>query len=359
MGAGIVGLGAALAARRAGKSVAVLERDPRAIGASVRNFGHVGVTLQTGQVGEYARRSRDIWEQIAASGGLWLRAQGASIVARSDLELALIEEAHASLEPGRAELRGAAETRAVLESVRDPRVRGSLWLREDMQVDPRRAVAWLADHLESSGVNLWYATHVHHIEPGLVHTNRGKVRAEAVLVAVGDEVERLFPKVVAEHGISKCLLTMIGILRTESPKLPMPLLTASSLLRYRGSGSEIATRVRAELEASHPKLFTLDINEMYTQRPDGMLLVGDTHRTDVLHDPFQPEEEADTVLTLARTIFGSDDMRIAERWQGVYATAAEPYLVANPLPGVRVASVTTGLGMTTGLAFAEAAITGL
>lgn len=50
--------------------------------------------------------------------------------------------------------------------------------------------------------------------------------------------------------------------------------------------------------------------------------------------------------------------RIIERWQGVYATAPEPYLIADVAPGVRIASITTGLGMTTGLAFAEQALTG-
>jgi len=44
VGAGIVGLGCALAAARAGKRVAVIDRDAQANGASVRNFGFVTVT---------------------------------------------------------------------------------------------------------------------------------------------------------------------------------------------------------------------------------------------------------------------------------------------------------------------------
>jgi hypothetical protein len=44
---------------------------------------------------------------------------------------------------------------------------------------------------------------------------------------------------------------------------------------------------------------------------------------------------------------------VRERWQGVYASAPQDFLVASPLPEVRVVSVTTGIGMTTGLGLAE------
>lgn len=44
VGAGIVGLAHALAATRAGLSVVVIDREARANGASIRNFGFVAVT---------------------------------------------------------------------------------------------------------------------------------------------------------------------------------------------------------------------------------------------------------------------------------------------------------------------------
>lgn len=46
VGGGIVGLAHAWAARREGLSVIVVDRDQRAVGASVRNFGFVTVTGQ-------------------------------------------------------------------------------------------------------------------------------------------------------------------------------------------------------------------------------------------------------------------------------------------------------------------------
>jgi hypothetical protein len=60
-------------------------------------------------------------------------------------------------------------------------------------------------------------------------------------------------------------------------------------------------------------------------------------------------------------LFGLDrgQLRVRERWQGVYASAPEDFLVASPADGVRVVSVTTGIGMTTGLALGESVIESL
>ena len=59
VGAGIIGLSCALAAVRRGLSVVVIERSPRALGASIRNFGFVTVTGQDAiGIWHRARRSR-------------------------------------------------------------------------------------------------------------------------------------------------------------------------------------------------------------------------------------------------------------------------------------------------------------
>ncbi|RIJ00881.1 FAD-dependent oxidoreductase, partial [Clavibacter michiganensis subsp. insidiosus] len=65
VGAGIVGLGAAYAAVRRGLSVVVVERSAEPAGASVRNFGHVGVTAQSGDALRYAVAARDLWLGLA------------------------------------------------------------------------------------------------------------------------------------------------------------------------------------------------------------------------------------------------------------------------------------------------------
>ncbi len=60
VGGGIVGLGHAVAALRRGLTVAVLDRAPGPSGASVRNFGHLGVTGQDGEARAYAELAREL-----------------------------------------------------------------------------------------------------------------------------------------------------------------------------------------------------------------------------------------------------------------------------------------------------------
>src|ERR1700759_5886337 len=70
VGAGIVGLAHALAAARIGKRVVVIDRDPRANGASIRNFGFITVTGQErGEHWSLAVRGRDVWAEVAAEAG--------------------------------------------------------------------------------------------------------------------------------------------------------------------------------------------------------------------------------------------------------------------------------------------------
>ena len=83
VGAGIVGLAHALAAARKGMRVVVVERDLRANGASVRNFGFVTVTgQQQGECWRRARRSRDVWQEIAPQAGIDIEQRGLALVAR-------------------------------------------------------------------------------------------------------------------------------------------------------------------------------------------------------------------------------------------------------------------------------------
>ncbi|MEV6715108.1 FAD-dependent oxidoreductase [Lentzea sp. NPDC051208] len=92
VGAGIVGLAHAWHAVQRGLSVAVVERDEHAVGASVRNFGHGCFTTQDGVAFSYAMAARAEWLTLAREAGFWLRESGSLVLAREEDELAVLEE---------------------------------------------------------------------------------------------------------------------------------------------------------------------------------------------------------------------------------------------------------------------------
>ncbi|RKR74570.1 TIGR03364 family FAD-dependent oxidoreductase [Frondihabitans australicus] len=361
VGAGIVGLGHALAAVDRGLRVIVIERGSRQNGASIRNFGHACISVQSGVAQEYADRARELWLRLRDEAGLWMRDVGGYVVARHEDELAAVGE-FVERRPGDARLLSPSETAAATGA--DPAgVVGGAHLLRDLQVNPREALFDITRYLESRGVEFHFTTAVRRIEPRRLETTRGTVEAERVVVAVNYDVDQVFPELGERYSVRRCGLDMTRV-AVDGLRAPLagPVLTGWSMLRYSGfAASPSLGAVRDRLHSTWPSLADLDLNQMYTQLPDGTVIVGDTHYRDDTVTPFQQEHAFSSMLEAAASFFGvgASQVRVLERWQGVYASAPEEFLVDEVVAGVHVVSVTTGIGMTTGLGLADRVIASL
>ena len=93
IGAGIVGLATARALAEKGFSVKVFERNEKAVGASIRNFGMVWPIGQPlGKLYDRAMRSHSIWKQCCMEGNFWHHAAGSLLHACDQDDVAGIEE---------------------------------------------------------------------------------------------------------------------------------------------------------------------------------------------------------------------------------------------------------------------------
>ncbi len=215
VGAGIVGLSHALAAARRGLSVAVVDRDHQANGASIRNFGFVTVTGQrAGRTWQRALYSRDVWDRVMPQAGIPLLHPDLAVIARRPQAMAVLEEFAASETGVECSLLSAAELHNRLP-MGTPDALGGLWSPHERRVEPRTAIPALAAWLESArGVTFFRETVVHGVESGAVDTTSGRIAARHQVVCPGPDLVSLFPKRLAARNLRLCKLQM---LRLASP----------------------------------------------------------------------------------------------------------------------------------------------
>ncbi|MGW5387104.1 TIGR03364 family FAD-dependent oxidoreductase [Nocardia sp. NPDC003963] len=360
VGAGIVGLAHAIDAVERGMRVAVVERDARAVGASLRNFGHICATPQTGIALDYALTAREKWLRLADLAGFEIARAGTLVVARTDAELGVLEEFAAERGTEQVRLRSRAEVGRLFTPAADPgsEIVGGAHLPLDLRVDPREAIPALARWLATRDAQFLWHTHVGAVAEGVVHTARGDLAATAIVHAAGHDIDRLFPAIAAEHGVRRCRLQMLEIAPPGDIRIEPAVLTGYSMLRYGGlAATASAATVRREITDRAPETLDAVMNLMLTQRPDGSVVLGDTHHYARTHLPFDDEDIADLVLREGARLFATETLPVRKRWRGVYADAPDTdFLVAAPAPGVRVVSVTSGIGMTTALGLAPTVV---
>lgn len=365
VGAGIIGLGHALAAARRGLKTIVIDRDAQANGASIRNFGFVTVTGQAaGDMWRRAHRSREIWDEIVGPAGIPVIHRGTAMLARSDEAMAVAEEFAAGAMGGGCRVLPPAALDDRMPVARREGVRGFLWSPHELRIEPRTAVPAVAEYLETAhGVTFLRGAAVTHVAPPRVETGRGPVHADRVVVCPGPDLVTLFPEAIAKCRPTLCKLHMLR-LAPQGPnwKLGASVMTDLSFGRYLGfDGCPSVGALRARIARLEPETLANGIHLIVVQSADGSLVVGDSHHYAPTPDPFAPDAVDQLILRHAKETLDLADDRIVERWTGIYPSSANdtPAFFDAPLPDVRVAMVTSGAGMSTGFALAEEVIADL
>ena len=361
VGAGICGLAHALAAVRRGKRVVVIDRDARANGASVRNFGFVTVTgQQEGACWRRAMRSRDIWAEVAREAAIDSPQQGLLMIARRPEALAVLEQFAATemgsgcrlLRPGDIEGRG----------LRTREFAGALHSPHEIRVESREAIpalaAWLA---ERHDVTFLRETAVRAAAPPRLETSRGIVEAEAVVVCPGDDFHALNADRLAAYGLTRCKLHMMR-LRPERYDARLPVVMSDlGMVRYLGYAELPAAAALAErLQAEQAAQLDNGVHLIVARSADGTLVVGDSHHYGATPDPFAPTHVDDLILEEYSAIYEGPLPPIIARWTGTYASAKDRLMLMDrPSGAVRIVLITSGTGASTSFAIAEETIADL
>jgi FAD dependent oxidoreductase TIGR03364 len=363
VGAGIVGLGVALAAAREGRKVVVIDRDSRANGASIRNFGFVTVTGQrAGAHWARARRSRDIWAEIAPRVGIAVLQQGLVMPAYRP-EAAEVLHAFLRTDMG-AECRliNQAEATRRLPLLRTDGLREVLFSPHELRVESREALPQLARWLAAAHVvEFRWNTAALSVEDRGVATSAGFIAAEAVVVCPGDCFTVLYPDVIARHTLKVCTLQMLRVAGEGVPRMQSTVMSDRSLARYEGfSALPESAALQARLDLERRDMREFGIHLIVAQSSDGSLVVGDSHVYSAAAEPFARAEIEEMILSALDEVLVLPSRRVSERWTGSYASCAtRTVLVERPATNVRLVMVTGGTGASTGFALGEQVVADL
>jgi FAD dependent oxidoreductase TIGR03364 len=362
IGGGVIGLAHAYVAAKTGRRVVVIERDVRANGASIRNFGFITVTGQArGESWRLARRTRDVWAEVAVQAGLQIEQNGLYLTARSAEAVAVVEAFLATEMGEGCSLLSPGDFRALAGGIGGADLNGALHSPHELRLESRTAIPALAAWLESAlGVVFLNEAVAFEATPPRLRTSRGVVEAGAVVACPGDDFVTLYPDRIARYVLRKCRLSMLK-LADPGVRLPGALMSDLGLARYRGYAALPEARaLEARLREELPSCFDNGVHLIVAQGADGGLIVGDSHHYDDLPSPFAPAAAERDILDEYARATGREPPTVLERWTGVYAVAGDrAYLIDTPEPGVRLVMVTGGNGASTSFGIAERVIADL
>ena len=358
VGAGIVGLAHAWLAAKSGLSVVVIDRDPRCVGASIRNFGFITVTGQRdGDTWRRARRSRDLWQEIAEQANISICHQGLTLVAQRPEALALLEAFKKTRMGEDCVLLTQDEVAKTCSVVRTESCVGGMYSPHELRVESRDALpqiaSWLAHNYH---VDFLFNREVLDFALPQIQTSAGTLQAERIVLCPGTELNGVAKRYLQEFQLS---LTQLQMLRVRPPanfKLDSAVMSDLSFVRYAGyTGLGCHQALLQRLEGEAPESLAAGIHLIVVQSDDGSLVVGDSHHPATPYEPYAIESVDRLILKHLEETLLLTHYEVTHRWTGRYPVGPKDQdaLILAPDVNVRVVSVTSGTGASTAFGLAE------
>ncbi len=360
IGAGIVGLAIARSLAERNYTVTVFERNEKAVGASIRNFGMIWPVGQpNGKLYERALRSKSIWKQVCIEAGLWFNEVGSLHLAYNDHEWNVIQEfVEANKNTRNVSAINANGALQKSEAVNREGLKGALWSEDEMIVEARVAIEKLPAYLANKyGVTFHFNTAITQIKYPKVISGKQSWSANKIYVCSGADFETLYPEVFANNHFTKCKLQMMRlIMQPDSWRIGPSLCGGLSLIHYKGF--EIASslpQLKKHYETTMPDYIKWGIHVMVSQNAEGELTIGDSHEYSLAHDPFDKQYINQLIINYLKQFALFKDWRMIQSWHGIYPklTNGQTEFIYSPEQGVTIVNGLGGAGMTLSFGLAE------
>ena len=363
VGAGIVGLAMAYHAAKAGRRVTVFERNERAVGATIRNFGMVWPIGQpAGPALDRALRSRQIWLEITDAAGCWRSEKGSLHLAYHQDEWEVLQEFYEGTrqEAYDCELLSPEKCLELSHVARPEDLIGALYSRTEIIVEPRevpsKLARWLAERYK---VDFQFGSAVTHVSGHSFFAGKKEWKFDELYVCCGDDLETLFPDTFANSPLVKCRLQMMRTAPQPGGWRMGPAIAGGLSLGHYASFSHCHSleALKKRIEEESPWFNEWGIHVMMSQNGRGELVIGDSHEYGKVFEPFLKEKINNYIFDYLKNMIQAPDLSIAERWFGTYSKSpgATEY-VAHPQGDVTLVTGLSGAGMTLSFGLAEEVI---
>lgn len=359
IGAGIAGLAMARALAVRNYKVTVIERNEKAVGASVRNFGMVWPIGQPdGELYERAMLSRSIWKQVCIESGIWFEEAGSLHLAHSPEEWRVLQELKEAYRSRNYTLLNSWETVAGSPAVVEAGLFGSLYSPDELIVDPREAIrkipAWLQ---EKYGVEFLWNKTVTDISFPAIYMGAEEREADHIFICSGADFETLYPELFAAQPLTKCKLQMMRLAaQPDNWRMGPALCGGLSLVHYTAFKAASSLKLlHRKLEDEYPEYLKWGIHVMVSQNQTGELTIGDSHEYALTHEPFDKAFINELILRYLKQRVRFKDETVTESWHGIYPklTNGQTSLVLDAEQGVTIVNGFGGAGMTLAFGLTE------
>lgn len=358
VGAGIVGLAHAWLGAKSGLSVIVIDRDPRCVGASIRNFGFITVTGQRdGDTWRRAKRSRDLWHEIAAQANIPICHQGLTLGAQRPEAMAILEAFKQTSMGEECILLTQDELARMCPAVRSESCVGGLYSPHELRVESRDAIPQIASWLANQfNVKFLFNCEVLDCALPQIETSGGSICADRVVLCPGTELNGVAKRYLQEYELSLTQLQMLRVRPSAPFKLSSAVMSDLSFVRYAGyTGLGCHKDLLARLEVEEADSLAAGIHLIVVQSDDGSLVVGDSHHPATPFEPYAIEAVDRLILKHLEQTLLLTQYEVTHRWTGRYPVGPTEHdaLILAPHSDIRVVSVTSGTGASTAFGLAE------
>ena len=366
VGGGVLGTFHAYHAVNKGLKVALLEKDAKPQGATVRNFGQVVPSGMDSKWQLYGRESLNIYKHIQSKFDISVRQEGSIYIASNEEETQLLLELNAInlANSYTSKLLTKEECFEMYPGLRADYVKMGLFFPEEVMVEPRLMIGKLQAYLEEVGVDVFMNKTV--VECNAltnwvqVHTtDNTSLSAAKVIICNGSDFKTLYPSLFAESDLIVSKLQMMQTKHQPNYKLPSSILTGLSIRRYEAFSecpSYASIKAKENSEAFEKKW---GVHILFKQATDGSVIIGDSHeyapaaRMDHLGMDLNMDID-NFILKEAKKIFDLPTYQIQNRWYGLYSQCKEEDIYQHTLDrNIHIVTGIGGKGMTGSAGFAK------